>query len=105
MGFKFFYLPKHRVFNYQPMYYDPDKEKLERGIAKRDSEGKYIPGSIVSGGFRRVKFGNLPRKDGAYTKGRRIAVYLLLAGILAALFYFSKMFSHMLALLKIQIDP
>ena len=96
MGFKFFHLPKHRVFTYTPMYYNQENEKFDKG--------NHVPGSIVSGGFKRGSFRSLPRKDGGYTKGRRIAVYILLAVILGVLFYFSKLFAHMLALLKIQID-
>lgn len=104
MGFKFFHLPKHRVFTYTPMYYNQENEKFDKGKGKKDANGNHVPGSIVSGGFKRGSFRSLPRKDGGYTKGRRIAVYILLAVILGVLFYFSKLFAHMLALLKIQID-
>ncbi len=30
MGIRFFYLPKHRKFNYIPRVYDPDKERRAR---------------------------------------------------------------------------
>lgn len=103
MGIHFFHLPKHRVFNYTPIYYNPDKEKFSRNEGKRDSEGNYIPGSIVQGGFRKGSFAERPRKE-PYSRWKRYVVYLLLVTILAFLFYYGKLFSHMLALLKIQID-
>ena len=103
MGFQFFHLPKHRVFNYTPIYYDENKEKYGRSRGKTDENGNYIPGSIVEGGFRKNAFASRPRKD-SYSRWRRYVVYALLATILALLFYYSKMFAHMLALLKIQID-
>lgn len=103
MGIRFFHLPEHRVFNYTPRYLDENKEKFGKGRGKRDANGNYIPGSIVSDGFRRASFAARPRKD-SYSRWRRYVVYALLAIILAFLFYYSKMFAHMLALLKIQID-
>lgn len=54
----FFKTPKHRVFNYQPLYYDPRKEELEEKIEnqrKRDA-GEYVPGDNVRKGFRRIQY-------------------------------------------------
>ena len=54
---RFFKLPKHKQFNYQPLYYDPEKEARE-ARAKRiaassgdNSEKKYIP-NISRGSMR-----------------------------------------------------
>lgn len=95
MGFKFFSLPSHRVFDYPARYYNKDLEKFE-GInaeAKARQEGSnYVPGSIVSKGFRKSSK-ELKRADGGYGKGKRILVYLLIAVILVALLYFTKALS------------
>ncbi len=104
MGIKLFHLPAHRVFNYTPTYYDPEKEKLEHGVAKRDAEGNYVPGSIVSKGFRKRAGTGVKRKDGGYSKTRRIAVYLMIAAILVALFYFSKAFSSLIEAMKVPVN-
>ena len=92
MGFKFFSLPSHRVFDYPARYYNKDLEKFE-GInaeAKARQDGsKYVPGSIVSKGFRKSSK-ELKRADGGYGKGKRLVVYLLIALILVALLYFTK---------------
>ncbi|MBP5391871.1 MAG: hypothetical protein J6Y40_07325, partial [Bacteroidales bacterium] len=52
----------------------------------------YVPGSIVSKGFRKNSK-ELKRADGGYGKGKRILVYLLIAVILVALLYFTKALS------------
>ena len=31
----FFRTPKHRVFNYKPIYWDPEKEEFEERIKER----------------------------------------------------------------------
>lgn len=103
MGIHLFHLPPHRVFSYTPRYYSEDKEKFAKGRGKRDENGNYIPGSIVADGFRKGSFAARPRKD-SYSRWRRYLVYAILAVIIAFLFYYSKLFAHMLALLKIQID-
>lgn len=104
MGLKFFHLPSHRVFNYTPQFYDPEKEKLEQKMGKKNEAGEYVPGSIVAKGFRRQSKISARRSDSdnGYTKGRRIVVYLLIATIIVALFYFTKSFEALLALMRAQ---
>lgn len=95
MGFKFFHLPSHRVFDYPARHYNKDMEKFEgvNAEAKANEEGEnYVPGSIVSKGFRRARREPL-RKTGGYSTAKRVIVYILLAAILVALFYFAKVFS------------
>ncbi len=52
-----FKTPKHRVFNYQPLYYDARKEaleeKLEEARKREMEEGK--PGDLVKFAFKRDK--------------------------------------------------
>ncbi|MDR1552993.1 MAG: hypothetical protein LBS69_05970 [Prevotellaceae bacterium] len=40
MKITFFKIPKHRVFNYKPRYYDADKEELNERIRKIDESEK-----------------------------------------------------------------
>ncbi len=95
MGFKFFHLPSHRVFDYPARHYDKELEKFDSineaaEAAKKGEE--YVPGSIVSKGFRKSSKRAL-RKEAGYGAGKRIIVYALVAAILIALFYFAKVFS------------
>jgi len=68
--FNFFGENEHKVFNYKPIYYDPEKEELKRrfgavdGSLKKEKssgeKGTYVPGSYIQGSWR----------DGAYQKTR-----------------------------------
>lgn len=106
MGFNFNLFTttqQHRVFNYRPVYYDPEKEqfreKLRKKAAERELEESaqepskdYVPGSIIQGSFR----------DGAYrtrkTEGGtlvRIFKYLALVAVAGLLYYFAKYFMYL----------
>ncbi len=85
----FFKTPKHRVFEYKPLYYDPRKEELDEKIEnqrKRDA-GEYVPGDHIRKGFNRIKF------DSKRSKGTSPVVRFLtivsIAVLLAALLYFT----------------
>lgn len=87
-NFGFFGTPEHRVFNYKPRYYDPEKDELQQKFGKVDGsltekDGKYVPGSIVKGSFR----------DGAYQKQRghntKASKFI---GIIALLLVFAAMY-------------
>ena len=43
-GFKFWHIPEHRVFHYEPRYYDERKERLEEIYKKY---GKTMPGEEI----------------------------------------------------------
>ena len=57
MAFKLgiFKTPNHKVFNYQPLYYDPRKEELDEKVemARRAETGEYVPGDMVKRAFKR----------------------------------------------------
>ncbi len=57
--FKFFSLlklPKHRQFDYQPRYYDEQKEELEARIKRRQSDNENIRAEErLRSGFRQRK--------------------------------------------------
>ncbi len=81
--FNFFGESEHRVFNYRPRYYDPEKEELKRrfgavdgSIEKEKEEGTYVPGSYIKGSLR----------DGAYSRTRsHMAKTQKIIGIVTAL--------------------
>ncbi|MDO5322246.1 MAG: hypothetical protein Q4F39_07690 [Bacteroidia bacterium] len=81
--FNFFGESEHRVFNYRPRYYDPEKEELKRrfgavdgSIEKEKKEGTYVPGSYIKGSLR----------DGAYSQTRgHMAKTQKIIGIVTAL--------------------
>lgn len=54
-NFSFFNSPEHRVFNYKPRYYDPEKEALKDKFGHVDgskSKENYVPGTYLKGSFR-----------------------------------------------------
>lgn len=97
----------HRVFNYQPVFYDPEKErrkeKLKKVAAERElkeiEEGKipepdkdYVPGSLIYGSLR----------DGAYQKTKsegnalvRLAKYAMFVALAVLLYLFAKYFAYL----------
>lgn len=67
MGFNFSFFGKqeHRVFNYKPRYYDPEKEERRKMFGHVDGTAQkeeYTPGSYISGSFR----------DGNYQRTREV---------------------------------
>lgn len=93
LNFSFFKTPKHRVFHYQPLYYDPRKEALQERIARarEDEKGKehdYVPGKNIRTNFRKALYDN--RKQAGSPVVMRIIVMLSLVGLAAALYFFAK---------------
>ena len=57
--FNFFGDHEHRVFNYKPIYYNPEEEERRRKFGhvdgtfeKEKKEGTYSPGTYIKGRFR-----------------------------------------------------
>lgn len=99
----FFRTPQHRVFDYKPRYYDPDKEEFQERVEQsrlkyqeeaRREDKPYIPGASIRGSFKR----NHEQKR-AYPKNanliRWITIVALILIMLAAV-YFSNIFSVIL---------
>lgn len=84
MGFNFgfFGSQEHRVFNYKPRYYDPEKEELKQKFGavdgSLDKEG-YTPGSYIKGSFR----------DGNYQRTRNASKAQSIIGIVGLLLFFA----------------
>jgi hypothetical protein len=55
---KFFRLPRHRIFSYEPIYYDERKEELEKKIKNIEAE---IKAEANNANVSRLKKGQLNR--------------------------------------------
>lgn len=94
MGF-FFNLPKHRTFNYQPVFYDERKEALEERrkkiaeeqAAEKAEPEKYVPGKYIRGNFRRNMYEN--KKSSVNSDLARILRVIGIAMLLVMLLVFA----------------
>lgn len=81
---------EHRVFNYKPRYYDPDKEAVKEKFAAVDGSMEkkdYVPGTYLKGAFR--------REDRYRTVGSRARTIASLVGLLLViiiLIYIAKIY-------------
>jgi hypothetical protein len=88
MAFKisFFNTPKHRVFNYTPIYYDPMKEKLAEKA--REREGRlFVPGKRIRGSFSKALYEN--RRHAGDNRYMRIVILLTFIVLIGVIFYFA----------------
>ncbi len=91
--FNWFGESEHRVFNYKPRYYDPEKENLKKKFGKVDgSENKepYSPGNYVRGAFRD---GHYSKERSHATKAGNIIGIVGLILIAVVLIYIAKFYS------------
>ena len=95
--FNFFGENEHRVFNYKPIYYDPEEEKRRQmfgavdGTLEREKEkGTYVPGSYIKGSLRD---GNYSRTRGHMGKTQTIIGIITLLLIVAVLYFIAKFYS------------
>lgn len=95
--FNFFGDNEHRVFNYKPIYYDPEKEELKRrfsavdGSREREKEqGTYVPGSYIKGSLRDGAF---ERRRGHLGKAQTIIGIISLLLIFGVLFFIAKFYT------------
>jgi len=113
MGFNFnlFGENEHRVFNYKPRYYDPEKEERRRMFGKVDGsldaesgktsdDGKssgdpdaYTPGKYISGSFRD---GNYQRTRRDTNKVQKIIGMIGLILVFIVFWYFAKFYGLIL---------
>lgn len=112
MAFRFnlFSTPQHhRVFNYQPVFYDPEKERLKEKLKKVTAERElkeaqeaelnepskdYAPGSLIYGSLRDGAYKRTKSEGGALLRIAKYVMFLALAGLL---YYFAKYFILMMA--------
>jgi len=91
----FFKTPKHRVFNYQPLYYDEKKEAMQERYARQHEEEKgkeqgYIPGRLLRGNLRRAVYHN--RRGTGSVLLNRIIILVSLIILLFVAYYVAKSF-------------
>lgn len=97
MGFNFgfFGTPEHRVFNYKPRYYDPEKEALKEKFGHVDGtkKEKYTPGSYISGSFRD---GNYQKQRGASSAQKIIGAIALIL-LFVVIIFIAKLWPYLIA--------
>ncbi len=100
-SFNFFGESEHRVFNYKPVYYDPEKEERKRLFGKVDgsmdapedkgstekTDSGYKPGQYISGSFRD---GHYQRTAVDTSKAQRIIGIISLVLIFIVFVYIAK---------------
>jgi hypothetical protein len=101
MKITFFKIPKHRVFNYKPRYYDAEKEelnervrKIEDEIKQKNSGGEYV--------FKRENI-NFRKAQGADQKrksiklpNKRLFVYAAILLFVVAMFFSVRNFAYLI---------
>lgn len=92
LNISFFRTPQHKVFNYQPIYYDERKEALKEKIeqAQRREKGEYVPGESIKGSFKRVKFD--VKRGRSYGSLVRIITVVALVALMVSLIYMVQLF-------------
>ena len=100
--FNWFGEQEHRVFDYKPIYYDKEKEKLKEKFGRVDGsleseesneDGKkegYVPGSYIKGSLRD---GNYQSSRGNATKAQNYIGIIGLLLVFIVLFYIAKVYS------------
>ncbi len=113
-GFKFWHIPEHRVFHYEPRYYDERKERLEALYKKYgktmpgekidemarkegliEEEKRYIPGMHIRGSFRETsesKRLSKEKENSPMSLVRKLILALTMIALAAAAYYLSKGF-------------
>lgn len=95
--FNFFGDSEHRVFNYRPIYYNPEEEERKRmfgavdgTLDKEKKEGTYVPGSYIKGSMRN---GAYSRTHNHTTKVQTIIGIVTMILIFVALYFIAKFYS------------
>ena len=86
---------EHRVFNYKPIYFDPEEEERKRrfgavdgSLEREKKEGTYVPGSYIKGSFREGSRTRTPMK-----RVQTIIGIISLLLICVVLWYIAKFYS------------
>ncbi|MDR2292219.1 MAG: hypothetical protein LBE11_01935 [Prevotellaceae bacterium] len=99
MKITFFKIPKHRVFNYKPRYYDADKEELNERIRKIEENEKQTDGEYVfkreNINFRKAYAADQKRAE-AKLPNKRLFVYAAILLFIIAVFVSVRNFSYLI---------
>lgn len=94
--FNFFGDNEHRVFNYKPIYYNPEEEERKRMFGKVDGtvekekeQGTYVPGSYIKGSMRD---GHYQSTRGHMNKVQTVIGIITMILIFAVLYFIAKFY-------------
>lgn len=93
--FNFFGENEHRVFNYKPIYFNPEEEERKRKFGAVDGsidtkKDTYVPGSYIKGSMRD---GHYSKERGHLKKTQVIIGIVSMILIVAILFLIAKFYS------------
>ena len=97
----FFNVPKHRVFNYQPRYYDAEKEEFDERVRKVEDEikqqksGKEYVFRHENISFRKALRTDLNRRE-VKLPSKRLFVYAVLLLFVGVLYVTLRNFTHLI---------
>lgn len=97
-----FHTPKHKVFNYQPVFYDEQKEDLKERIAKAEAERdgvskeEYKPGSIIMTQMRKNASSHKMSEDKAWIRYARVLVISAVLVLISMLFLYINDFFYLI---------
>lgn len=103
----FFRTPQHRVFNYKPVYWDPEKEAFEERVkksrekiaaTKKNEDKPYVPGGSIRGSFQ--KRHEVERRYPARQKLIRAIIVISLIVIMVLAVYLTQGFSYLFKLFQ-----
>ncbi|MDR2064648.1 MAG: hypothetical protein LBP85_02895 [Prevotellaceae bacterium] len=99
MKITFFKIPKHRVFNYKPIYYDANKEELNERIRKIEESSKQNDGEYVfkreNINFRKAYAAEQKRAE-TKLPNKRLFVYAAILLFIIAVFVSVRNFSYLI---------
>jgi len=89
-SFNFFRSTPHRVFHFDPRYFDPKKEAMDERYARLDDaqkakEDRYIPGKYIRTNMRRNLYGN--KKDSGKVLAVRVVILVSLFILIMLAYY------------------
>jgi hypothetical protein len=99
MKITFFKLPKHRVFNYKPLYYDADKEELNERIRNIEENSKQNDGEYVfkreNINFRKA-YGADQKRAEAKLPNKRLFIYAAILLFVVAILATVRNFAYLI---------
>ena len=101
MKITFFKIPKHRVFNYKPVYYDAEKEELDERVRKIEDEIKQqnTSGEYVfkreNINFKKSSKTNKKRRE-VKLPNKRLFVYVAILLFVVAMLVFVRNFAYLI---------
>lgn len=109
LNISFFKTPKHRVFHYEPLYYNEQKEKMEERLHEIEREKalkegrvleseKYYPGRNIRGKIRNSS--EEYKRHAMKSSTRRLVTYISLTILFILVYYAGQHFNLLITLLN-----